>query len=90
VKLELTFEFDGLLNPDPLDSDRVGSILRRCSNRRRAARKVAFVWIQVSGNRAGSRGVLSDLARVCRRTREGSLSISLPIRSIAAKVSGAI
>jgi len=43
VKLELTFEFDSLLNPDLLDSDRVGSILRRCSNHRRAARKVAFV-----------------------------------------------
>jgi hypothetical protein len=33
------------LNPDPLDSDRAGSIPRRCSNRRRVALKVAFVWI---------------------------------------------
>ena len=44
VKLELTFEFDGLLNPDPLDSEGIGSILRRCSNRRRVALKVAFVY----------------------------------------------
>jgi len=56
---------NSLLNPDPLDSDRVGSILRRFSNRRRVALKVAFMWIQASGKRApGSRGLLSNLARV--------------------------
>jgi hypothetical protein len=45
VKLELTFEFDGLLNLDLLDSDSIGSILRRCSNRYRVTQKIAFVWI---------------------------------------------
>ena len=34
---------DSLLNPNLLDSDRVGSILRRCLNYRRVALKVAFV-----------------------------------------------
>ena len=43
VKLKLTFEFDNLLNPDSLDSDKVGLIPRRYSNRRRVALKVAFV-----------------------------------------------
>jgi hypothetical protein len=89
--VDFCFDEDSLLNPDPLDSDKAGSISRRCSNRRTAARKVAFVWIQASGNCVpGSAGVLSDLARVCRRTGKGSLSISPPIRSIAAKVSGAM
>jgi hypothetical protein len=65
VKPTVDLGCDGLLNPDPLDSDGAGSIPRRCSNRRRAALKVAFVWIQASGKRApGSSGVLSDLARV--------------------------
>ena len=36
---------NSLLNPDPLDSDGAGSILRRYLNRRRVALKVAFVWI---------------------------------------------
>jgi hypothetical protein len=36
---------DDLLNPNPLDSNRVGSILRRYSNRYRVALKVAFMWI---------------------------------------------
>jgi hypothetical protein len=62
--VKLIFEFDSLLNPNLLDSDEVGSILRRCSNRRKAARKVAFVYTQASGNAPGSGGVLSDLARV--------------------------
>jgi len=43
VKLELAFEFDSLLNPDLLDSNRVGLIPRRYSNYRRVALKVAFV-----------------------------------------------
>ena len=56
---------NGLLNPDLLDSDGVDSILRRFSNRRRVALKIAFVWIQASGKRIpGSGGLLSDLARV--------------------------
>ena len=56
---------DSLLNPDPLDSNKVGLILRRCSNYRRVALKVAFVWIQASGKHApGSWGELSNLARV--------------------------
>ena len=56
---------NSLLNPNLLDSNRVGSILRRFSNRYRAALKVAFVWIQASGKCIpGSRGLLSDLARV--------------------------
>jgi len=89
--MDFCFDEDGLLNLDLLDSDEVGSILRRYSNRCTAARKVAFVWIQASGNCVpGLVGVLSDLAQVYRRTGEGSLSISLPIRSIAAKVSGAM
>jgi hypothetical protein len=90
VKPVVDLGCDSLLNPDPLDSDEAGSISRRCSNLRTIARKVAFVWIQASGNCAGSRGVLSDRARVCRRTGEGSLSISPPILSIAAKVPGEI
>jgi len=36
---------NSLLNPDLLDSNRVGLILRRFSNHYRAALKVAFVWI---------------------------------------------
>jgi hypothetical protein len=43
VKLELTFEFNVLLNPELLDSDRVDSISKRYSNRRRATRNIAFV-----------------------------------------------
>jgi hypothetical protein len=63
--VDFCFDEDGLLNPDLLDSDEAGSISRRCSNRRIAARNVAFVWIQASGNCVpGSGGLLSDLARV--------------------------
>jgi hypothetical protein len=36
---------DSLLKPNPLDSNKVGSILRRYSKRHRVALKVAFVWI---------------------------------------------
>ena len=43
VKLELTFEFNSLLNPNLLDSNKVSSILRRYSNYYRVALKVAFV-----------------------------------------------
>jgi hypothetical protein len=45
VKPVVDLGCDSLLNPDPLDSDRVGSISRRYSNRYRVALKVAFVWI---------------------------------------------
>jgi hypothetical protein len=44
VKLELTFEFDNLLNPDLLDSEGAGSILRKYSNCCKVALKVAFVY----------------------------------------------
>jgi hypothetical protein len=43
VKLIVDLGCDSLLNPDPLDSNRAGSISRRYSNRRRVALKVAFV-----------------------------------------------
>jgi len=41
--VKLIFEFDSLLNLELLDSDEVSSILRKYSNRRIVARKVAFV-----------------------------------------------
>jgi hypothetical protein len=65
VKPAMDLGYNSLLNPNPLDSNRAGLIPRRYSNRRRAALKVAFVWIQASGKRApGSSGVLSNLAWV--------------------------
>jgi hypothetical protein len=65
VKPTIDLGYNSLLNPNPLDSNRVGLTLRRFSNYRKAALKVAFVWIQASGKRIpGSRGLLSNLARV--------------------------
>jgi hypothetical protein len=45
VKPAMDLGYNSLLNPDSLDSNRVGLILRRCLNRYRVALKVAFVWI---------------------------------------------
>jgi hypothetical protein len=43
VKPIVDLGYNNLLNPDPLDSNKAGLILRRYSNRRRVALKVAFV-----------------------------------------------